>query len=255
MTAMNHADSEELLGAYALDALTEDERQRFEEHLRSCDEHRQAAVELRGSASLLALTVEDRNPSPSLRRRIMDAVNLAPSPTPGMPPATAEMLPRPAAPPSAASSPRSASWRPGWSLRPARLAVAAALLLALAAGALIGRLTGPTATAVAYTFQGDPLRAPGAQARLVYFKDQQAAVVAATGLPPLASGQVYEMWLIKDGVPVDEGIGSSADGELAARFTGNVPQFQQFAITIEPGEQRLPTTTPILLGNLKAGTS
>ena len=78
-------------------------------------------------------------------------------------------------------------------------------------------------------------------------------MVAATGLPRLASGQVYEMWLIKDGVPVDEGIGSSTDGQLAARMTGDVSQFQQFAITIEPGEQRLPTTTPILLGTLRSG--
>jgi hypothetical protein len=36
-------------------------------------------------------------------------------------------------------------------------------------------------------------------------------------------------------------------------MTGDVPQFQQFAITIEPGEQRLPTTTPILLGTLRSG--
>ncbi len=139
-------------------------------------------------------------------------------------------------------------------MRPGYLAVAAALLLALAVGALIGRLTGPTASTVAYTFQGDATRAPGAQARLVYFKDQQAAVVAATGLPKLASGQVYEMWLIKDGVPLDEGTGSSTNGDLAARVTGDFSQFQQFAITIEPGEQRLPTTMPILLGNLRNGS-
>ena len=73
MTAMNHAEAEEFLGAYALDALTRDERQRMEEHLGSCEEHRDAAAELRATASLLALTVEDRDPSPALRRRIIDA--------------------------------------------------------------------------------------------------------------------------------------------------------------------------------------
>jgi anti-sigma-K factor RskA len=243
---MNHVEAEELLGAYALDALTGDERQRIEEHFRSCDEHRDAAADLSRTVSQLALTVEDGDPSPSLRRRIIDAVSGAPSE-----PAIAVPL-LPSRPPSPMTELRVAR-RPRWLLRPVALAVAAGLLLALAAGVVIGRLTGPNAATIAYTFQGDATRAPGAQARLVYFKDQQAAVVAATGLPRLASGQVYEMWLIKDGVPVDEGIGSSTDGQLAARMTGDVPQFQQFAITIEPGEQRLPTTTPILLGTLRSG--
>jgi len=247
MTAMNHAEAEEFLVAYALDALTGDERQRMEEHFRSCEEHRDAAAELRATASLLALTVEDRDPSPTLRRRIMEAVSAPPSQSGAFVP-----LP-PTRPPSTPAERRVARPR-RWSVRPAYLAVAAALLFALGAGALIGRLTGPTASTVAYTFHGDATRAPGAQARLVYFKDQQAAVVAATGLPRLASGQVYEMWLIKDGVPLDEGIGSSTNGDLAARMTGDFSQFQQFAITIEPGEQRLPTTMPILLGNLRAGS-
>jgi anti-sigma-K factor RskA len=243
---MNHDEAEELLGAYALDALTGDDRQRLEEHFRSCEEHRDAATELRATASLLALTVDDRDPSPSLRRRILEALN-APSPQLGGVPQVPLIPPGP-------MTERRVARRPRWVTRPAYVAVAAALLLALAVGALIGRLTGPNAATIAYTFQGDATRAPGAEVRLVYFKDQRTAVVAATGLPKLASGQVYEMWLIKDGIPVDEGTGSSTDGNLAARVPGDVSHFQQFAITIEPGEQRLPTTMPILLGNLRTGS-
>jgi len=246
MTAMNHDEAEELLGAYALDALTGDERQRIEEHFLSCEEHRDVATELRATASMLALTVEDRDPSPSLGRRIMEAVNAERSQPAAVPPLP--LLPQ------NTMTRRRVGRRPSLWMRPAYLAVAAALVVALAAGALIGRLTVPNAATVAYTFQGDATHAPGAQARLVYFKDQQAAVVAATGLPKLASGQVYEMWLIGNGVPVDEGIGSSTNGDLAARLTGDISRFQQFAITIEPGEQRLPTTMPILLGNLRTGS-
>ena len=245
MSVMNHAEAEELLGAYALDALTEDERQRIEEHFRSCDEHRDAAAELRGTAALLALTVDDRDPSPFLGRRIAEAVSATAQPA-TVPPI---LLP----PPTTMTERRvGRRWRL-W-MRPAYLAVAAALVVALAAGALVGRLTVPNAATVAYGFKGDATHAPGAQARLVYFKDQQAAVVAATGLPKLASGQVYELWLIGNGVPVDEGIGSSTNGDLAARLTADLSRFQQFAITIEPGEQRLPTTVPILLGNLRTGS-
>lgn len=245
MSAMNHAEAEELLGAYALDALTEDERQRIEEHFRSCDEHREAAAELRRTAALLALTVDDRDPSPSLGRRIAEAVGATAQP------ATVPSILLP--PPTTITERRVGRGRRLW-MRPAYLAVAAALVLALAAGALVGRLTVPNAATVGYSFQGDATHAPGAQARLVYFKDQQAAVVAATGLPKLASGQVYEIWLIGNGVPVDEGIGSSTNGDLAARLTADISRFQQFAITIEPGEQRRPTTMPILLGNLRTGS-
>ncbi|HVS07180.1 MAG TPA: hypothetical protein VHK65_13595 [Candidatus Dormibacteraeota bacterium] len=47
----------------------------------------------------------------------------------------------------------------------------------------------------------------------------------------------------------------SATGDLGAQLTGDITQFQQFAITIEPGEQQLPTTKPILIGNLQARSS
>jgi len=56
-------------------------------------------------------------------------------------------------------------------------------------------------------------------------------------------------------VPVDKGVSTSANGDLAAQVSGDLSQFQQFAITIEPGEQPLPTTKPILVGNLQAGSA
>src|SRR5438874_2262224 len=83
---MNHAEAEELLGAYALDALPEDEARRVEEHLRGCAEHRAMAAELRRTSGLLPLTVGEGDPSPELRARIVEAVKatqrerLAPSP-------------------------------------------------------------------------------------------------------------------------------------------------------------------------------
>ena len=88
---------------------------------------------------------------------------------------------------------------------------------------------------------------------MVYFKDRKQAVVAVNGLPHLGAGQVYEMWLIKNGVPVDKGISSNPSGDVGAQISGDLSQFQQFAITIEPGEQQLPTTKPILVGNLQSG--
>ncbi len=245
MTRLDEAEADDLLAAYALDALPEAEARRVEEHLRSCAEHRAAAAELRQTGSLLSLTVEEGEPSSELRRRIIEAVKASPArssaPERETPQAPALALPR-----------RFPSWLPG----PARLAVAATVAIGLGISALIGYQVGQlTGRPVAYTFQGDPSAAPGAEARLVYFKDRKEAVLAASGLPKLASGQVYEMWLIKNGVPVDKGISASATGDLGAKLSGDLSQFQQFAITIEPGEQQLPTTKPILIGNLQAGST
>ncbi len=224
MTRLDEAEADDLLAAYALDALPEAEARRVEEHLRTCAGHRAAAVELRQTGALLSLTAEEREPSPELRRRIVEAVKASPGQSASAereaPPAPVLALPR-----------RFPSWLP----RPARLAVAAAVAIGLGISALIGYQVGQvTGRPVAYTFQGDPSAAPGAEARLVYFK---------------------EMWLIKNGVPVDKGISASATGELGAKLSGDLSQFQQFAITIEPGEQQLPTTKPILIGNLQAGST
>ena len=250
MRAMNCAEAEELLGAYALDALPEDEARRVEEHLRSCPEHRAAAAELRQTSSLLPLTVEEGDPSPELRARIIEAVKATPPHREDTNTAARRAVATTVVPM------RRTARLPNWAARASRLAVAAAIVLALGVGGLIGYQLGHSAQGqVAYTFQGDPTAAPGAEARLVYFKDRKQAVVAISGLPRLGSGQVYEMWLIKNGVPVDKGVSSSQNGDLAAQVSGDLLQFQQFAITIEPGEQQLPTTKPILVGNLQAGST
>jgi anti-sigma-K factor RskA len=52
---LTHGESEELLGAYALDAVTDDERDQVDRHLRECARCRQELAEHREAAALLAL--------------------------------------------------------------------------------------------------------------------------------------------------------------------------------------------------------
>ena len=244
MTDLSEAQADELLAAYALDALPDAEARRVEEHLRGCTEHRAAAAELQQTGSLLSLTADEVEPSAELRRRIVEAVKT----TPARPLATE----RAASPAPLIARPKVRRF-PSWMAKPSRWAVAATVAIGLGISALIGYQVGQIgAQPVAYTFQGDASAAPGAEARLVYFKDRKETVLAANGLPKLGPGQVYEMWFIKNGVPVDKGISTSTTGDLGAQLSGDITQFQQFAITIEPGEQQLPTTKPILIGNLQA---
>jgi anti-sigma-K factor RskA len=242
-------EAEELLGAYALDALPAADRARVDEHLQVCAEHRAAAQELKHVAPLLALTVEERAASPELRQRILDAVSQEPQ-TAAPQSAVVPVRPLEASgrivAPSATMRRR---WR--WGSRIAGLAAAAVLLVG--AGIGIGRLTvepGATPQLVTWSFHGNSL-APNARAHLVYFKDQQRAVLDVTGLPALPQGTLYELWLFKAGKPIDAGV-ASTNGGLVVRLDQDLGQYSQIAITIEPGEQPQPTSSPILVGSLRS---
>jgi anti-sigma-K factor RskA len=242
--SINCSQAEDLLGAYALDALPDDETRRLDEHLQSCTEHAAAAAELRKTQALLALTVDDGQPSPELRRRIMQAVEAGPA---------ADRSP--SSPVLDAVRSRRTRHLPRFAFRPVHSAIAAGLALSLGLGGVAGYLLSQAGQPITYSFQGAPSSAPGATAQLVYFKDRKQAVLTANGLPRLAAGHVYEIWLIKGGVPVDEGIGTGADGKVGIQLSADLFQFDDLAITIEPGEQQLPTTTPILIGHLGAGST
>jgi anti-sigma-K factor RskA len=242
--SINCSQAEDLLGAYVLDALPEDETRRMDEHLESCTEHAAAAAELSKTRSLLPLAVDEAQPPPELRERIMHAIEAGP------------VADRPAATPIVDQQ-RSRQVRglPRWTLRPIHGAIAAALVLALGLGGAVGYLLSQAGQPIAYNFQGAASSAPGATARLVYFKDRKQAVLTVSGLPRLAAGHVYEIWLIKGGVPVDEGVSTGPDGKVGVQLAADLSQFDQLAITIEPGEQQLPTTTPVLIGHLGAGST
>ena len=224
MTPLSEQEVEDLLGAYALGALAGSDLQRVRDHLASCDQHARAAAELKRATSALALSVEDREPSPMLRGRILDALQ----------------SPRPVA-------------RPRRQVPRIAIAAAAAIIL-LAAGIGIGRLSAPqpaTAQVTTWIFNGNA-QAPAAVARLVYFNRDHRAVVEISGLKPLSPGKVYEMWLFRGATPVDSGVGQAPSGTLIAQL-GNLANYSQFAVTIEPGEQPTPTSNPILIGKLSSG--
>ena len=240
MTTLSCAQAEDLLGANALDALTPQEARDVQEHLRGCVEHRQVAQELAQTVSLLALAVDEREPAPDLRDRILASIQSASS----------EPVHKPVLGPVVVPI-RRAPRLPRWAPRPAVAALAAGVLLALGIGTYAGyRLGQESSHAVAYRFVGSSL-APGARANLVYLRDKHQAVVAVSGLQPLASGQVYEMWLVKkSGQAVDQGVTAASDGRITAQMTADLSQFKQFAITIESGERPAPTTPPVLAGSL-----
>jgi anti-sigma-K factor RskA len=221
MTPLSEQEVEDLLGAYALGALAGSDLQRVEDHLATCDRHARVAADLQRVTPALGLSVEDRDPSPELKARVLKALE-----SPGRIACPRPQLPR-------------------------QVMAAAAALVLLAAGIGIGRLSAPQSAptqVTTWTFRGNA-QAPGALARLVYFNRDHRAVVQITGLKPLSAGQVYEMWLFRGASPVDSGVAQAPGGTLVAQL-GDLSNYSQFAVTIEPGEQSQPTSNPILIGKL-----
>jgi hypothetical protein len=65
---------DELLGAFVLSAVSDQERFAADRHLADCGEHRSAIEELARSSSLLTLAARTREPRPELRSRILAAL-------------------------------------------------------------------------------------------------------------------------------------------------------------------------------------
>ena len=72
-------DLHTLSAPYALDALTPDDRERFEEHLATCEKCRAELAGLSDAAAALAFAVAGPAPPPELRGRILESARREPS--------------------------------------------------------------------------------------------------------------------------------------------------------------------------------
>jgi anti-sigma factor RsiW len=214
-------DLHELSALYALDALTGDDRARFEEHLERCDRCRDELAGLRGAASALAFAVEGPRPPAALRGRILDAVGAEGQ----------TVLP----------------------LRPRRtiaVAVAAAgAVAATAAAVAFGVWAASLHSSLAHEraavrVLGDPnaRRVPvsGARGQLVVAQSGDAVLAVALPAPP--KGKTYEAWIENGSV--------RRAGEFDGRtlsLTGRVERGARVLVTLErAGGVDAPTSQPLL---------
>lgn len=237
-----------LTGAYALDALDDDDRQWFEEHLAGCEPCRREVYSLRAAAVALGEAVAVP-PPPSLRHRVLAEISATPQQAPAAPRAVPGLPRRTAAP-----RPRRTRW-------PA-VAAAAALVLAGggAAGAGIELVRGRQADQRAarqaerlVAIAGDPAArrvsgaVTGGGSATVFVSGSEAALIT-TDLPALPADEVYQLWLVRPGAVVSAGLGpggDSAAGRWSRLLTGVRPG-DKVAISVEPtGGSAQPTTTPV----------
>jgi anti-sigma-K factor RskA len=233
METNGHERYEDELAAYMLGSLEAAETAVFEEHLGSCQRCQTRERWLRASVEVLPSSVEQIEPPPALRERLMEVVREE-----AEAPREATHR-RPAVPPARGRR----AWLGSLSLRPAAALAGVAILLAAGiAGYAIGKDDSSGTTQIAAT---GTAAAPQTTGTLLRSGD--VGVLRVSNLPQRRD-RVYEVWLVKNGKPLPSTlfqVGKSGSG--AAGIPSGLDDSTQVMVTSEPlGGSTQPTTQPVL---------
>lgn len=238
-----------LAGAFAMDALSEPERARFERHLTACEECAEELAGLRETTARLAAATALAPPA-ALKRRVMAAAA-----------GTRQYAPDPGPAPA-----RIRSWRgpPG---RPRRLvtAAAAAIVLVVAGIAVVfgisngsmhnqlsraqdssrqiaAVLTAQDASMMTGTVRG------GGSVTVVASPSRAALVFSATGLHTLPASRGYELWLIGPDGERPVGMLPPARQDMTGPVVASgLRPGDHLALTAEPAAGASRPTTPMMV--------
>lgn len=278
------AATRELLGAWALDALDDAERARVDDLIARDPDAAREARSLRETAAVLGEAVAVAAPD-AVRLAVLAEVAgtpqtdagtdpeadgsapvraaadvPAPAATSGTPGSAAPTPPAPGAPPRAdrtGGSTRPAGRRPArrrWSAAVAALALLAAIAVpstvawrqgqrAAEAEARADRITALLAEPGAQVVSA-PVTSGGTAVAVV---TAEAALVTATGVDAPGAGEVYQLWVMRDGSPVPDATTGVTDGTLQIR-TDAYRAGDALALTVEPeGGSEQPTSEPVVV--------
>ena len=244
MSVQSH-DLHLLTGAYAIDALTGDELDDFEQHLKQCPSCAEEVSGLRETAARLGLAAAIA-PPPSMRAQVLDATNRVRQ----LPPSGVRLI--------TADGPRRRRRLSRRLPRPIAVAAMAAAIIVLAVLQVGTRHQLQQAQSTNQTI-ASVLSASDARIQLgsstvggtvtaVVSKHDREAVITASGMPTPSDARVYQLWVMRGTSARSVGLlpGSSA-GATAPVLADDVQPGDQLAITIEPaGGTRQPTTNPIV---------
>jgi anti-sigma-K factor RskA len=265
-----HDDLVVLAPAYVLGALDADERRTFESHLADCHICESEVRSLRRVTDGLAQSVPQVTPRVALRARVLQAVGTPEvrAHEPGMPSkwAATNWLAYAACVAIATGAALYAmNLRSRIENLEARLDAAQERLAAADQAVIRSRQVAfEMQSAMAVMAAADLLRvdlqgapaAPQAAGRALWSR-QSGMVFAASNLPPLPAGRIYQVWLVAGGPPVSAGlVAPDENGRSVGIFrtpvdvTGPVT----VAVTIEPeGGVPAPTGAFYLTGKSSAG--
>ena len=232
-----------LAGAYALDALDDEERAAFETHLATCEECAEEVRGMRAAAFELSRTTEVA-PPPQLRTDILASINQV----------------RPLAPvtDNVIALRRARTSRSAWQL----MAAACALIAIVAAGwgfsqHRTGSMTA-RGTAVEQVLQANDLKAnttafEQGSGTVVYSGSEHKFVLIGHGIPALASDKTYQLWLLPpngSAVSVSTFVPDSA-GNVSLPASADLSGIPKLGISVEPsGGSKTPTAGTVQTMNV-----
>jgi anti-sigma-K factor RskA len=264
---MDAGHIEELLPFYALDALTEEERELVEKYLAEHPEARQQVEEMEKATSALPYGVAPVEPSQRARQALMARV-------------TSDARARA---PSSAQTRREPSRRVNpfenflrmLSFAAAAIAIIWAVVLNVQVARLQNEVSSLNERLVAQSESIDQIIAnlpqtnqadvitvslkgtqvqPQAQGQLIVDPASQSAVLIISDLPPLEPGKTYQVWLIDGGAPVSAGLLSvdeNGQGVFIISSEDAIGSFNSLGISIEPeGGSEQPTGDIVVLSDL-----
>lgn len=247
-----------LAGAYALNALGDAERARFERHLARCDACVQEVQGLRDTAALLGSAV--RTPPPErMRETVLAAAGRTRQNPPVPQPERSRQSPRPASGWSGSRWARS-RWGVRWpaiALGAAVASLACMVVLAVVTVAAQHRLRvadtrNREVAAVLTAHDAKMMTAPvmtGGTATLVMSHSKRMIVFSAAGLRPLPGEMSYELWLMGPaGVRAAGMLPRPNHGMTAPMVASGLAPGDKIGLTVEPGAgSARPTTPPVLM--------
>lgn len=274
-------DTDNLSGAYVLNALNDDERHAFEALLAESDDLRTEVTELNETALLLARAAEPVAPSAGLRASILDRIattpQLAPLTVVAVDPLTAggagdddherraDRRPAPEMEPSESEgaqvlAPTGAA-RARWFTRPVAIlgAAAAAAALFFGGGAIVSSIDQPSqqqqqASGIDEIYAARDFQrtvadvSTGGKATLIWSNDLGRSAVVVDGMTSLPGDQTYELWYINaDGAIPAGTFDASSEAPATHVLKGEMSPGDTIGITVEPsGGSSAPTSDPVV---------
>jgi anti-sigma-K factor RskA len=235
---MTEHDVHTLTGAYATDALPDDERRAFDDHLDQCPACRQEVAELSATTARLGAAVSAPAPA-AMRARVLAEVSRTRQISPVVTSLEARRNDLP------------------WFRQPLGIAASFLMVFAVGLGALATTENrradrAEQAAARIAAVATDPGRgqsthsiSSGGSGLLIAAGDR--AIFRANGVKSLPDGRTYQLWIINATGAHSVGVlGRAGSGDLQ-RFVEGITTTDKIGLTVEPkGGSKQPTTTPVL---------
>lgn len=263
---------EELCAGYVLNSLDEDERKEFEQMLEDAsEEERQLYESLASTSNQLAFTVERAEPSPDVKKRLMDQIRSEDT-------NSDENIADKQLPSTDQDEENGFNWQ--------GFAIAASFALLIVSLSLVFysfNLRSQVSTQKTQIVQlKDELQQkkemlsilgardvdmvimagmevnPNGYGKVIWDPEKQQALLQVSNLPAVPKDKDYQLWLIKNNKPVSAGVFATNDQgdnffKIEKMAQASEKSANAFAVTLEPkGGVPQPTGDMYLMGNMKS---